>query len=259
MKPQIISRLMKSMLVLTACTIIAACGGNHSATAATPAAASAAQAAPAHVILLVPPDKAAPANLAGQLSQWKRAGVLSGVTLLRKTGHKIKEGYGEGFTELAVLDFPSEDTYQQWKSSANLGNDVIISRVDILLDRRSRNNNPAKSVYVVSQYESLISAREYQDYTDDYIDPNMSNQMFSGIMTRFTMYYERAPSGGMAHPKAILVTEYDPAEYARKTDVKNAYKEVLLGGTHPRWKHINDIKHSLRTDLAETYANPVTL
>jgi len=63
----------------------------------------------------------------------------------------------------------------------------------------------------------------------------------------------------MVHPKAILVTEYDPAEYDRKTDVKNAYKEVLLGGTHPRWKHINDIKRTLRTDLAETYATPVAL
>jgi len=256
MKPHKIISALKSLLLLGACALIAACGNNNQATAAAPTAATS---SPAHVILLVPPDKTAPAELAGKLREWKNTGILTGVTLLRKTGHKIKEGYGEGFTELAVLDFPSESVYQQWQASANLGPNVIASRVDILLDRRSRNNNPAKSVYVVSQYESLISAREYQDYTDDYIDPNMSNQMFSGIMTRFTMYYERAPSGGMAHPKAILVTEYDPAEYDRKTDVKNAYKTVLLGGTHPRWKHINDTKSTLRTDLAETYASPVAL
>jgi len=260
MKPQSIPRLLKSLLLLAACSLVAACGSNNTATAAAPAAAQeAAPATPAHVILMVPPGKTVPAGLAGKLREWKSAGILSNVTLVQKTGHKIKEGYGEGFTELAVLDFPSEAVYRQWQASANLGPDVIASRVDILLDRRSRNNNPAKSIYVVSQYESLISAREYQDYTDDYIEPNMANQMFSGIMTRFTMYYERAPSGGMVHPKAILVTEYDPAEYDRKTDVKNAYKEVLLGGTHPRWQHINDIKRTLRTDLAETYANPVVL
>jgi len=260
MKRLYIPQLMKSLMLLTACAVISACGNNNPATAAAPAASpAAAQATPAHVILMVPPGKTAPAELAGKLREWKASGVLTDVTLVRKFGHKIKDGYGEGFTELAVLDFPSESVYQQWQGSANLGADVIVSRVDILLDRRSRNHNPAQSIYVVSQYESLISAREYQEYTDDYIDPNMSNQMFSGIMTRFTMYYERAPSGGMVNPKAILVTEYDPAEYDRKTDVKNAYKEVLLGGTHPRWQHINDVKRNLRTDLAETYANPVAL
>jgi len=260
MKPRTILSTLKSLLVLSACAIIAACGSNNQATAAAPAAAQTAEpATPAHVILMVPPGKTAPADLAARLREWKSAGILSGATLVQKTGHKIKEGYGEGFNDLAILDFPSEQVYQQWQASANLGPNVIASRVDILLDRRSRNNNPAQSIYVISQYESLISAREYQDYTDDYIDPNMSNQMFSGIMTRFTMYYERAPSGGMSHPKAILVTEYDPAEYDRKTDVKNAYKTVLLGGTHPRWKQINDTKSKLRTDLAETYATPVVL
>jgi len=252
-------RAMSTLLVFGACALIAACGSNNSATAAAPAATAATPATPAHVILMVPPGKTAPANLASQLSQWKRDGVLSNVTLVRKTGHKIKEGYGEGFNELAILDFPSEAGYQNWRGKANLGADVIVSQVDILLDRRSRKHNPGKSIYVISQYESLISGKEYQDYTDDYIDPNMSNQMFSGIMTRFTMYYERAASGGMSNPKAILVTEYDPAEYDRKTDVKNAYKTVLLGGTHPTWKYINDTKSKLRTDLSETYASPVTL
>jgi len=260
MKPLNMIPAIKALLMMTVCAVIAACGNSNPATAAAPASTqTAAQATPAHVILMVPPGKTAPAELAGKLREWRNSGVLSDVTLVRKFGHKIKDGYGEGFTELAVLDFPSEAVYQQWQGSANLGPDVIASRVDILLDRRSRRHAPDKSIYVVSQYESLISAREYQDYTDDYIDPNMSNQMFSGIMTRFTMYYERAPSGGMVNPKAILVTEYDPAEYDRKTDVKNAYKEVLLGGTHPEWARINSIKSRLRTDLAETYANPVTL
>ncbi|KAF1685372.1 hypothetical protein B1992_12635 [Pseudoxanthomonas broegbernensis] len=242
---------------------VVACGQKEAETmAAGERAAPAAAEKPAHVLLFVMPDKTAPAGLAQMLAGWKSAGALSDVVLVKKYGHEEKPGYDEGFNELAILDFPSESAYEQWRNSeaARLGPDVVASRADVLLDRRTKKNDPSKSIFVISQYESLVSPQEYQDYTDAYIEPNMANQMFSGIMTRYTMYLEREATGGLAHPKAVLVTEYaNQAEFDRKKAVKDAYKAVLLSGTHPEWAHINDTKKALRTDKSETYAHPVEL
>jgi len=260
----------KAMLgIALACLAMVACGKQQApaqdAAASAPApgvAASDLRQTPVHAVLIVPPGKTAPADLPQTLAAWKSAGVLSDAVLVKKFGFKVKDGYGEGFDQFAVLDFPGESAYDAWKSgdAAGLGPDVIVSRVDVLRDRRSRKNNPAESIFVVGQYESLVSPQQYQDYTDTYVEPNMANQYASGIMTRYTMYLEREPSGGLSHPKAILVTEYaNQAEYERKSAVKDAYKAVLLSGTHPEWASINASKHSIRTSLAETFAHPVAV
>lgn len=271
MKNPIQSKATKVLGLLLACMAMVACGKRDAAPAAGEPAApatSAAQAAPsvadkpAHVLLFVLPDKSAPADLAQTLAGWKSSGLLTNATLIKRYAHEEKQGYDAGFSHFAVLDFPNEAAYEQWNSgeASKLGPDVIASRADALVDRRSKKNDPTSSIFVVSQYESLVSPQEYQDYTDAYIEPNMANQMFSGIMTRYTMYLEREPLVSPEHPRAVLVTEYlNQAEFDRKSAVKDAYKAVLLGGTHPEWARINDIKKSLRTDKSETYANPVKL
>lgn len=257
--------------VVLACIAMVACGkqeapaqvSTQQAPAQVAATAPAPEQTPAHVLLYVEPGKTVPADLAARLKEWKASGTLSNVVLLDAFGGDLGEKEDQpGFSGLAILDFPNEAAYEGWKANgaSSLGADVVPSRVDILLERRSKNNDPASSIYVVGEYESLVSPQAYKDYTDAYIDPNMSNQMFSGIMTRFTMYLERGPTGGRDNPKAVLVTEYaNQSEYARRSSVKDAYKAVLLSGTHPEWARINDEKKNLRIDLGETYANPVAL
>ena len=269
MKFQAVRNAGTMLGIALACMAIAACGKQQAPAQDTAASAPAPVAAapeprqePVHAVLIVPPEKTAPADLPQKLAAWKSAGVLSDAVLVKKFGFKVKDGYGEGFDQFAVLDFPGEPAYDAWKAgdAAGLGPDVIVSRVDVLRDRRSKKNDPAQSIFVVGQYESLVSPQQYQDYTDAYVEPNMANQYASGIMTRYTMYLEREPSGGLAHPKAILVTEYaNQAEYERKSAVKDAYKAVLLSGTHPEWASINADKHSIRKSLAETFANPVAV
>jgi len=254
--------------VLFACLAMVACAKQAPAPEASvpaapdpqPVAAQDERQEPAHAVIIVPPGTEAPADLEGKLAGWKSSGLLSGSVLVKKFGFKVKDGYGEGFEQFAVLDFPDEAAFDKWKAgaAAELGPNVIASRVDVLADRRSRNNDPAKSVYVVAQYESQLSNEDYRYYTEDYVEPNMANQYASGIMTRYTMYIEREPSGGLERPKAILVTEYaSKADFERKAAVKDAYKAVLLSGTHPEWARLNSIKHSIRTSLAETFAKPV--
>lgn len=262
--------------ILLACMALAACGkqeapaqaSSQPAPAVEPVAEPAAVPAttnqtPAHALLFVPAGKSVPADLASRIREWKSSGVVANAVLLEAFGGDLGEAEDQpGFNGLAILDFPDEAAYEAWvaQDASSLGPDLVPSRVDVLLERRSKNNDPARSIYVVGEYESLVSPEAYKDYTDAYIEPNMSNQMFSGIMTRFTMYLEREPTGGRANPEALLVTEYaNQAEYGRKKAVKDAYKAVLLSGTHPEWARINDEKKTLRIDVGETYANPVAL
>lgn len=261
MKTQVQIKATKIFGILLACMAMVACG-KQEAPVETPVANAATEAVQeqAHALLIVLPEKTAPADLPQKLAGWKSSGAVSNAVLIKQFAHEVKPGYSLAFEDMAILDFPSESAFDAWKAdnAAGLGPDVIVSRVDALLDRRSKKNDPTQSIFVVGVYESLVSEDAYKDYTDAYIEPNMANQYFSGIMTRYTMYYEREATGGLAHPKAFLVTEYaNQAEYDRKSSVKDPYKALLLSGTHPEWARINESKKTLRRDYSETYANPV--
>ena len=257
--------------LLLACVAVVACGKKDAAPAAAEPTAPATTSAPAgpasagasaHALVFVLPGKTAPADLAQKLSGWKADGTLSDVVLTSYVEHEVKEGYSQAFGDFAILDFPSESAYDAWKanSAAALGPDVIVSRVDVLLDKRSRKNDPSQSIFVTGVYESLVSKDQYQAFTDDYIDPNMGNQYSSGIMTRYTMYLEQEATGGLSKPKAFLVTQYaNEAEFKRKDSVKGNYKKLLLGGDYPVWQHIDGTKKALRRDFAEVVSKPVPL
>jgi hypothetical protein len=257
--------------LLLACMAVVACGkkeaaapvaADSAAPAATAQAAPSSSDTPAHVLLYVLPGKTAPADLAQKLSGWKADGTLSDVVLTDYVEHEVKEGYSQAFDELAILDFPSESAYDAWKANAAaaLGAEVIASRVDVLLDKRSKKNDPSQSIFVTGVYESLVDKDKYQEFTDDYIDPNMGNQYSSGIMTRYTMYLEREATGGLSKPKAFLVTQYaNEAEFKRKDSVKGNYKKLLLGGDYPVWQHIDGTKKTLRRDFSEVISKPVPL
>lgn len=256
--------------LMLACMAMAACGEQERAAPTTTASAPEATAtlaqagteAPAHALLIVLPEKTAPADLPQKMASWKASGEVFDAVLIHQFGHEVKPGYSLAFNDLGILDFPSEAAYEAWSANAaaELGPDVIVSRADVLLDRKSKKNDPASSIFVTGVYESLVPPHEYQDFTDAYIEPNMANQYHSGIMTRYTMYLERQGTGGLKKPKAFLVTEYaSQAEYDRKSAVKDAYKAVLLSGTHPQWAHINDTKKALRRDYSEVYAKAVPL
>ena len=251
--------------IALACMALVACGKQETSAPASaqdtaPAAAAPAVAAePANVIVWAPPGKAAPAGFAQKLRALKDEGIASEVRVVKEYGFEEKPGYGSGFDELAIVKFPSEAAYDQWKASpaADLGPDVISSRVDVMTERVSRKNNPDQSVYVISQYETFVSPQAYKEYSEDYIDPNMDNQYHSGIMTRYTMYLERLATGDLKNPRAFLVTEYaNQAEFDRKASVKDAYKALLLGGSYPEWARLNVEKKTMRRDFNESYARP---
>lgn len=264
MNHQVKARATQVFGIALACMALVACGKQETtapaaAQAATPPAATAAAAEPANVIVWAPPGKAAPAGFAQKLRALKDEGIASEVRVVKEYAFEEKPGYGSGFDELAIVKFPSEAAYEQWKAgpAADLGPDVLSSRVDVMTERVSRKNNPDQSVYVVSQYETFVSPQAYKEYSQDYIDPNMDNQYHSGIMTRYTMYLERQASGDLKNPRAFLVTEYaNQAEFDRKASVKDPYKALLLSGPYPEWARLNVDKKTMRRDFNESYARP---
>lgn len=212
---------------------------------------------PTHALITLPVGAAMPVDYTKQVASWKAAGLVTDALVLQQ----FDGPEPPNFAALTVLDFPSDSAYDRWQSEADvsLSKDMIVSRVDILTHSETKQKNSPEGIYVVGQYESLVSKADYQDYTDAYIVPNMANQMFSGIMTRYTMYIERSPTSGMTNPKTFLVTEYlNQAEFDRKKSVKDAYK-VALYATHPEWTRINGIKKELRNDMNETLAHAVPL
>lgn len=268
MNYQVKARSIQAFGIALACMALVACGKQEASTSASAqntassaaAAVSAPASEPANVIVWAQPGSTAPADFAKKLLALKDEGIASEVRVVKEYEHEVKEGYGPGFDELAVVRFPTEAAYDQWKASpaADFGPDVITSRVDVMTERVNRKNDPSQSLYVISQYESFVSPEEYKTYSEDYIDPNMDNQYHSGIMTRYTMYLERQPSGDLQNPRAFLVTEYaNKAEFDRKSSVKDPYKALLLSGPYPEWARLNVEKKKMRRDFTESYANPV--
>lgn len=246
------------MGLLLASMALASCGGDKPAEqtqAAAPAVAE--EAVPAHVLVSAPVGAELPAGYAELVATWRNSGVVSDALLLKQ----YDGPEAPGFSSIAVLDFPSEAAYQEWSraDAKKLDASLTVRRADVLTHKERSPRDSGKAVFVVSRYESQVSADDYDSYTEAYIVPNMSNQYYSGIMNRYTMYIEREASAPQQKPKAYLLTEYaNDAEFARKDGVKGSYKEVLLAH-HPEWKRINDTKTNIRTDLDETLARQVPL
>lgn len=212
---------------------------------------------PAHVLVSVPAGQAVPADHAKHVAAWRSANHASSVTLLKQ----FDGPEPPGLASLAIVEFPDEARYEAWRrdAAAKLAAPLRVRRADVVVHHEKRARDGAASIFVVGRYEPLVAPAAYRDYTEAYIVPNMSNQVFSGIMTRYTMYLERPESGDAGKPLSLLVTEYAGEQaFARKSEVKDAYKVALLA-THPEWKRINDTKATLRNDLDETLARAVAL
>lgn len=249
------NRLVWTGLVLS--MALSACGGSKTPQVEAASNAPVIDDSPVHAIVSLPVGAELPADYVQRVAAWKSSDNVSDALLLQQ----FDGPEAPGFSSLTVLEFPGELAYRQWEKNeaGKLAPAMVVSRADVLADVRRPNRDSSKAVFVVSRYESLIGAADYKTYTDDYIVPNMSNQFYSGIMTRYTMFIEQEATPPHQRPKAYLLTEYaNDQEFARKEGVKGAYKEVLLAH-HPEWKRINDTKASIRTDLDETLARQVAL
>lgn len=244
-----------SLLWLLACVLpLAACGGKPAPepAAATPEPAELAAApAPAYAIITVP-VAGDPSVLAPVVAAASGANVL----LLEKLPKQLAETGIKSpfFSTLAVVRFLSEEQFEQWYVPAvqALGDKASVKRADLVVADGVSDTPRPDAYFAINLYETLVPAEQYKTYTASYITPNMANQKSSGVMSSYAMYLERGE--GEAKPRSVLIKEYVNEEaFGNSGAVKDAYKnDVLL--KNAEWKHIDETKAEIRTDLNETLA-----
>lgn len=242
-----------------ALTLLAACSGkdagsNNPASGAAADASAVVASEPVHALVTVPANAAPPADFNDRFTALRQApGALKVLVLQAQPSEEPA-----GFQTLAIVDFKDEPSLNQWMAQTQTDTAFKVRRADVLTQDTSESADATSSTsfYVVNHYEALVTPQEYRTYTEKYIVPNMANQKSTGAMLAYTMYIEREPEG--VKPLTVLVKQYvSPEEHLRAEEAKENYKrDVLL--KQPEWKQINDTKSTIRNDLTETLARPVS-
>jgi hypothetical protein len=185
--------------------------------------------------------------LAPRFEEWRQKGLISSVRLLQATPEQPEPP--AGFSTLALVTLPSPSAYRTWRAEAGRvpGVDAVVRQATVVADN-GRSGDARRAVFVANFYAPKVGPAGYQFYTDRYIAPNMNQQRQAGIMNRYTMYLEQGDGG-----RGLLVMEYlDEQALARRDEIKTRGRKRLLDNAE--WKHIDDIKESLRESLPTTTA-----
>ena len=212
-----------------------------------------AAAKPAHVLIVIPPGAAQPAGFADQLSTWRQSGQVSSALLLDENQPK-----NPGFASLALLEFPSEGSYEHWsrQEAAKLPAPLEVKRADVLTHGEVYPRDSNKSVFLVNTYKLLVPPDQYNQFVQGYILPNLLDQKAAHLLLRYTMYLER-PAGGDA--QAMLVMEYrDSVAFSRRDAVRDELVKKLVA-TDPAWKKWDDTQESIRKGVSRTQAAYIEL
>ncbi|MCW5548647.1 MAG: substrate-binding domain-containing protein [Opitutaceae bacterium] len=209
-------------------------------------------ASPTNVLIRVPAGSPVPAQLEPLLAQWRQSGQVASVLLLTQ-GRPEKAGEKAVFEALAVLEFPTEGSYQAWRQSAAsaLPSGLIVRRADALTHGELTPRDSNRSVFVVNTYTPTVARERYNEFVQGYIAPLYEAQRATKRMVRYTMYLEHEEVGKAA---AIAILEYrDPHAFATNTAAKGKIREELTA-SHPTYAKFHDIKDSLRIDSTGSFA-----
>jgi ABC-type phosphate transport system substrate-binding protein len=212
-----------------------------------------ATAAPAHVLVIVPPGSVAPAGFADQLASWRQSGEVSGALLLDQDQKK-----DPGFASLALLEFPSEGSYQDWnaREAPQLPAPAVIKRADVLTHGEVYPRDSNKSVFLVNTYKLLVPPERYKEFVQGYILPNLLDQKAAHLLLRYTMYLER---GAGDEAQAVLVMEYRDSVAFGRRDAQRDELVKKLRATDVAWKNWDDTQDSIRKGTSRTLAAYVEL
>jgi phosphate transport system substrate-binding protein len=208
---------------------------------------------PAHVIIVVPPGAAPPAGFADQLATWRQSGQVSSALLLDENQNK-----DPGFATLALLEFPSEGSYDHWnkEEASKIPAPLAVKRADVLTHGEVYPRDSNKSVFLVNTYKLLVPPEHYKEFVQGYILPNLLDQKAAHLLLRYTMYLERSAG---ADAQAMLVMEYrDSVALSRREAVRDELVKKLVA-TDPAWKKWDDSQESIRKGVSRTQAAYIEL
>lgn len=223
--------------------VTAACSGGSPSAAASSAesAPDAVPSTPAYVLLTVPASAEVPDNLAQELVQWKKSGLVSDVTRLDRPNAKAEEGE---LSTLAILDFANEDSYEEWQrqSGSAFGGQVMARRADLVQSGGTHTEARPGSYYLV-HIHGIPATPEgpdaYKGFLAGYMKPLLEGQREAGVLTGYRLFIERDPSGGVG--RSIWAAQYrDAAAYEETSAIKRKIRENLLANDPGFAKYRNE-------------------
>lgn len=217
-------------------------------------AATLAHAAPTNVLIRVPAGKATPAELPTLLAKWRQSGQVSGVTYLTQ-GRAEKDGEQTPFEAIAVLEFPSEGSYDAWHREAApvIPAGLTVRRADALTHGELTPRDSNRSVFVVNVYKPKVARARYEEFTRGYLTPLYEAQRATKHLVRYSFYWEEGAAG---QADAVALLEYrDPHAFATLSGgLKNEIRDKLTRAV-PTYAQFHPIKDDLRGDGGSCFAS----
>lgn len=217
------------------------------ATIGVPVVGQAASAAPQAIVML-PPGAKASAELAADITRWRKDGLVRDAIRLEATPQKEP-----GFSSLLLLEMTDEAAWDRWQKTEGprLPADSRVRRADAVVHGERPDRDFANALFEVNVYRIKTTTESYREFCNGYIVPLMEVQADVGLMTWYTMYVERGAGG---ERNAVLVKAYrDSATYQRAAPLKLELRAKLTEQhpTYPKW---HSTKDTLRDNVSETLA-----
>jgi phosphate transport system substrate-binding protein len=209
-------------------------------------AASTMCAAPSHVVITVPSGAPGGAGVPALLAEWRQTGLVADAWLLKCTDPKHQE-----IAALAVLQFPDQHSLDEWqqKGAPAIKEGLITTKVDTLARGETFPRDSTKAIFQVAQYDVTTSPKQYKEYVQGYVVPEMESLRARRILTSYFLFAARDP--GAAPWQSLLVMEYrDNVALGRREQAMGEARNELAA--NPTWKVFSDSKQSIRKERSLT-------
>lgn len=216
-----------------------------SALLAVTSVAQFAHASSSYILLTAPVGAENSKNLAQQLSKWRQMGLVSDAQLLANDTEDKSM-----YEQLGILEFHNEAARDRWQKvgKSQVGKDVIVTPVEALAHGEKTPRNSNKSIFVVAQYDVLVSKAKWKKYVDNYLVPDMNERIKEKIMGRYTSFY--VDKGANRPWQSLLIMEYkNPHALEISEEVKDKISDKLVKSSK-RFKKILADKHDIREKTA---------
>jgi hypothetical protein len=164
---------------------------------------------------------------------------------------------------MMILNFSSYAATQRWKeierkspgglslAGSKLAKPIQTYSADLAWEGSADDPGPeGKRVFYVIPY-SYNALDQYKPYVDGYVIPQVQGWIKEGVLSRYAIYLNRYGTGDPWD--ALFVYEYrDLESFGRREETVAKVREPLRA--NPTWKHLSDIKATIRSESENTIA-----
>jgi hypothetical protein len=168
---------------------------------------------------------------------------------------------------MVVLNFSSYGATERWKeierkspgglsaTGLKLAKPIQTYSADLAWEGSADAPGPeGKRVFYVIPY-SYNSLDQYKAYVDGYVIPQVQGWIKEGVLSRYALYLNRYSVGDPWD--ALFIYEYrDLDSFGKREETVAKVREPLRANA--AWKHLNDIKNTVRSESENTIAESIS-